>query len=62
MGLDAIEALANAIIGLVLSWLITLTVLGFTAWQSAGITALFFVASTVRSFVLRRVFRGLGNG
>jgi uncharacterized membrane protein YgaE (UPF0421/DUF939 family) len=60
MRLDAAEALANALIGLVLSWLITVFVLGFTAWQSAGITALFFGASTARSFLLRRIFRGLG--
>jgi len=61
MGLDAIEALANAIIGLVLSWIITLTVLGFTAWQSAGITAIFFVASTVRAFILRQFFRSISQ-
>ena len=51
------EALANAVIGLVVSWLITWAVLGFTPMQSAGITAMFFCASTARAFLIREAFR-----
>ena len=36
----ALEALANATIGLVVSWLLTVLVLGYTPVQSAGVTAI----------------------
>lgn len=51
------EALANAIIGLVVSWALTLLVLGYTPVQSAGIVAMFFCASFARSWAIREVFR-----
>jgi len=54
---DAAEALTNAAIGLIVSMLLTWLWLGFTPIQSAGITAVFFIASTVRSFIIRRCFR-----
>lgn len=60
MRLDAAEALANALIGLAVSWAATWAVLGFTAAQSVGVTALFFGLSTTRQFVLRRLFRRWG--
>jgi len=53
------EALANSIIGLIVSWLITWAVLGFTPAQSIGITLMFFAASTARSFAVREAFRRL---
>ena len=59
MTLDAAEALANAVIGLLLSWAVTHWLLGFSPTASAGITALFFAMSFTRAFVLRRVFRRL---
>lgn len=59
MRLDAAEAIANALIGLVVSWAATWAVLGFTAAQSIGVTAMFFALSTTRQFVLRRLFRRL---
>ena len=59
MKLDAIEAITNAVVGLVISWLVTWAVLGFSLAASAGITGMFFGLSTARSFVLRRVFRRL---
>lgn len=55
--LDVIEAVSNATIGLVVSWLLTWLWLGFTISQSAGITAVFFVVSTARAYLLRKVFR-----
>lgn len=53
----ALEALCNAAIGLVVSWTLTLTVLGYTPMQSAGITLMFFAVSTVRAFLIREAFR-----
>ena len=61
-GADGIEALTNAAIGLVVSWLLTWGWLGFGPSESMGITAVFFCASTTRAYVIRRVFRGLENG
>lgn len=58
--MDAAEALANAAIGLVVSWVLTLTVLGYDPAQSAAITAMFFAASFTRAWVLRAVFRRWG--
>ena len=60
MRLDAAEALANAAIGLVVSWAATWAVLGFSPVQSVGVTAMFFALSTTRQFVLRRLFRRWG--
>lgn len=57
--LDAAESIANGVIGFAVSWAVTWAVLGFTASQSIGITAMFFVLSTARAFVLRRLFRSL---
>ena len=52
----ALEALCNAAIGLVVSWTLTLTVLGYSTTQSAGITAMFFCASFARSWAIRKAF------
>lgn len=54
--MNALEALCNATIGLVVSWTLTLAVLGYTPAQSAGITAMFFVASFARSWAIRKAF------
>ena len=56
---DLAEVLANAIVGLAVSWAATWAVLGFSPVQSIGVTALFFALSTARQFVLRRLFRRL---
>ena len=56
---DLAEVLANAIIGLAVSWAATWAVLGFSPVQSVGVTAMFFALSTARQFVLRRLFRRL---
>ena len=57
---DLAEVLANAIVGLAVSWAATWAVLGFSPGQSVGVTALFFALSTARQFVLRRLFRRWG--
>lgn len=63
--LDLLEAVANAAIGLAISWGVTFYLLpplfgiAPSAGQAAGITALFFATSTARAYVLRRVFRGV---
>ena len=53
------EVLANAVVGLAVSWAATWAVLGFSPVQSVGVTAMFFALSTARQFVLRRLFRRL---
>lgn len=57
----AAEAFANATIGFGVSWAATLWVLGYTPAQSAAVTSMFFCLSFARSWVLRRVFGGMGN-
>lgn len=57
--MDAYEAFANAIIGLIVSWAATAFVLGYSAAQSAAITAMFFGLSFGRSYLLRKVFKWL---
>lgn len=60
--MDAIEALTNSTVGLIVSILLTWLWLGFSPAQSVGITAVFFGVSTGRSYIIRRIFRGLANG
>ena len=57
---DLAEVLANAVVGLAVSWGTTWAVLGFSPVQSVGVTAMFFALSTARQFVLRRLFRRWG--
>jgi hypothetical protein len=52
----AIEALANAAIGLLVSWAATFFVLGYSASGSLAVTMMFFGLSFVRSYLLRRAF------
>ena len=64
--MDALESLCNAGIGLVVSWAATWWLLPFwgfspSAGASAGITGMFFVLSFARAFMLRAVFRRLGE-
>jgi hypothetical protein len=58
--MDAIEALANAAVGLLVSYALTLLVLGYSPAQSAGITAMFFGASFSRAWIIRALFRRFG--
>ena len=57
MTIDAIEALANAVIGFVISWCATFWILGYTATGSVAVTSMFFVLSFARSYIIRRLFR-----
>lgn len=57
MRLDAIEALTNAGLGLVVSWAATFFVLGYSAAGSVAVTLMFFGLSFARAFVLRSIFR-----
>ncbi|MEP5730847.1 MAG: hypothetical protein ABJL67_15930 [Sulfitobacter sp.] len=59
---DALEALANAVIGLLISWSATVFVLGYTGAESAAITGMFFVLSFGRAWIIRRLFRALVGG
>ena len=60
--MTALEALANAAIGLLVSWAATFFVLGYSASGSAAVTAMFFGLSFARSYVLRLIFGRLVNG
>lgn len=51
------EALANAAIGLIVSWAATWFILGYSPAQSIAVTALFFGLSFARSYALRLYFR-----
>lgn len=62
--IDAIEAAANAIAGLVISAAtvqIAWPLFGWSATveQSSMVAGLFFLLSTARAYVLRRIFRRL---
>ena len=51
------EALANAAIGLLVSWAATWFVLGYSPAQSIAVTMMFFGLSFARSYALRLYFR-----
>lgn len=53
---DSLEALANAVVGLMVSWAATFFVLGYSASGSILVTSLFFGLSFTRSYLLRRFF------
>ena len=55
--LDLLSGIGGFSLGLLVSLLLTWLWLGFTPIQSAGITAVFFIASTVRGSIIRRCFR-----
>lgn len=59
--MTALEALANAAIGLLISWAATFFVLGYSASGSAAVTAMFFGLSFARSYVLRLIFGRLAK-
>ena len=65
--MDGIEATANAVLGLAVSVLAVWAVFPLFGWivtgpKSLAVSALFFALSWVRAYVLRRLFRRLGNG
>jgi hypothetical protein len=60
MTISVIESLANAIIGLVVSWVATWLILGFPPAQAVAVTLMFFGLSFVRAFALRELFRRFG--
>ena len=54
---DATEALANAVVGTIISWAATWAVLGYSPAESIAITAMVFGLSFTRAYILRRIFR-----
>ena len=66
MRLSALEAICNAVIGLLVSWGVTywgLPLLGLTpsVSASAGITGFYFMVSFARAWMIREVFRRVGH-
>lgn len=60
MTMDVAEALANAIIGFLVSWAATWAVLGYSPSDSAMVTLMFFGLSFARAWVIRTIFRRIG--
>ena len=64
--MSLIEAKANAVVGLLVSWLFTYLCLPWFGLEpspidATGITACYFVLSLGRSYVLRRLFAALSE-
>lgn len=59
--MDALEAMANAVIGLFISWAATWLVLGYSPAASMGVSAMFFWLSFTRAWLIRAIFRGMQN-
>lgn len=57
--MDAVEALTNASIGLMVSWAATYFILGYSASGSVGVTLMFFGLSFTRAWIIRAAFRRL---
>lgn len=60
--MSALEAFANAAIGLVVSWIVTYAALPIwglspSAGQSAAITGMYFIVSFARSWAIRAAFK-----
>lgn len=58
--MDVAEAATNAIVGLLVSWVATWGVLGYSPAQSVGVVLMFTGLSFARSYALRRLFRRYG--
>ena len=54
---DNAEVLTSMVSGAVINWLLTLAIFGVSVEFAIGTTAIFFVCSYVRSYVIRRIFR-----
>lgn len=59
-----VEAVANSVVGIIVSWVFTFTALPLlglepTATDATVITACYFVLSVVRAYLLRRLFNVL---
>jgi len=61
MSVDAAEALTNAMLGLLISWVATFFVLGYSAAGSVAVTAMFFCLSFARAWALRALFRKMSG-
>jgi hypothetical protein len=54
---DNCEVLTSMISGALINYGLTLLIFGVSAKFAAGTTAIFFICSYVRSYVIRRIFR-----
>lgn len=59
--MSALEALCNAVVGLIASYSATFFILGYTASGSAAVTLMFFTLSFVRSWAIRVAFARWAN-
>lgn len=61
--LDQMEALANPIAGLAISWGLVEIIRAVGLWDAHAliVSGFFFIASTLRSYFMRRFFRRLND-
>ena len=64
--IDAMEAIANSTIGLVISCVAVWAVFPLFGWhvsaaQSVAVTGMFWALSTVRCYLVRKAFKWLGR-
>ena len=52
------ESLAQNICGLLIAFVI-LKIWGMSTTESIGLQAIFFIASYIRSYIIRRIFNGI---
>lgn len=60
---DKIEAIANAVVGLAISYALVASLRALGLWDAHAVwvTLVFFTASVARSYGLRRMFRRIGS-
>ncbi len=54
--MSGVEALTNAILGIVVSQWLTINIFGIAPRRAWKMTAVFFMASTLRAYLIRRGF------
>jgi hypothetical protein len=54
---DHTEVISNMICGAVINYLLTMLIFGVSAQFAIGTTVIFFIASYIRSYTIRRLFR-----
>jgi hypothetical protein len=59
--LDNAEVATSMVSGAVINYLLTMLIFGVSHTFALGTTALFFCVSYLRSYIIRRIFRKIGE-
>jgi hypothetical protein len=54
---DNLEVLTNMVAGALINYALTMLIFGVSAQFALGTTVVFFIASYIRSYTIRRMFR-----